>query len=431
MGTASDLAVESTALPRRGASSRHVALALLVLIFAASYLDRQILSVLQESIKHDLGLSDSELGLLTGFGFALFYALFGIPVARLADHWQRRKLIAVCIVAWSMMTALSGAAKSFPLLLSARVGVAVGEAGCNPASYSLISDLYDRRHRATALSVYNVGSSIGIIIGFFVGPWLDHTFGWRTTFVLVGLPGILLAVGILLWVREPQRKGSAEPPLRLNKVLRMLWDDPVLRRLAPALAISTFISTGPAIWAVPYLMRAYGIPLGTIGAWMALALGVGSMVGMLAVGTLADRLSIRDNRWYVWLSAITLSIMCPAFILAYLAGDAVTAMAALSVPFALSGTFAASCMTVLHQRVPPKSRATASAISLLIGHVFGAGLLVWVVGIVSDLLAPGFGQESIRYALLIVVPGACAIAIGFYLYAVRWMSSDNADRPGS
>ena len=188
---------------------RNYALSVLVVVYTFNFIDRQILSILLEPIKQDLGLSDSALGMLTGFAFALFYATLGIPIARFADRGNRRNLIALALTIWSGMTALSGVAQNFWHLLLARIGVGVGEAGCSPPAHSMIADYFPAENRATALGIYSLGIPFGILFGFIAGGWLNEFFGWRVAFFVVGIPGLLLALLVRYTLREPPR-GMAE-----------------------------------------------------------------------------------------------------------------------------------------------------------------------------------------------------------------------------
>ena len=181
-------------IPYTSMSARYYALGLLTVVYTFNFIDRQLLSILQESIKADLLLSDQQLGLLTGFAFALFYVTAGIPIARWADRANRRNIVALAIGTWSFMTAVSGFVQNYVQLLLARIGVGVGEAGGSPPSHSIISDIFPPERRASALAFYSMGVNFGILFGFLVGGWLNEFFDWRTAFLVVGVPGILIAL---------------------------------------------------------------------------------------------------------------------------------------------------------------------------------------------------------------------------------------------
>ncbi|MDB9948865.1 MFS transporter, partial [Porticoccaceae bacterium] len=216
---------ESTATPLSNGYRRYV-LVLLTLVYALNFIDRQILVILQESIKVDMDLSDSQLGLLTGFAFAIFYVSVGIPIARWADVGNRRNIVSLAIAVWSGMTALSGFTQNFWQLLMARIGVGVGEAGGSPPSHSMISDYYPVEQRGSALSFYSTGVYLGILFGFLIGGWINSEFGWRTAFFVVGVPGFLVALLVRFTIREPVRGGlegrALEAPATFGETLRTL-----------------------------------------------------------------------------------------------------------------------------------------------------------------------------------------------------------------
>ena len=251
---------------------RHYALGLLLLGYVVNFVDRSILSILLEPIKHDLELSDGELGLLGGLAFAMFYATLGIPIAALADRWSRVKVLAISMVIWSAMTALCGLAGGFISLLLARIGVGVGEAGASPPSHSLISDYFPVETRATALSIYTLGVPVGSMIGNYLGGVGAEEFGWRMTFFLVGAPGILVALLIWATLREPPRGMSDVPIARekpksedtappMREVAVFLWNKVSFRHIAFAAGLHAFVSYGVGTWNAPFLIRSHNMPI--------------------------------------------------------------------------------------------------------------------------------------------------------------------------
>jgi predicted MFS family arabinose efflux permease len=258
-----------------------IALAFLFLINVVNYVDRQILSILLQSIKEDLKLSDSQLGWLTGFAFALFYAVFGIPLARLADRGSRRRIIMVSLAAWSAMTALCGFAQNFVQLMLARIGVAVGEAGASPPTHSMLADLYPHGKRAVALAIYSCGVPVGILVGLAAGGWINEAFDWRTAFFVVGLPGILLAVVFGLVVREPTRSYSVakedRPSIRM--VFSHLWKMKAYRDLIIAATIQAFTAYGITQWMPSFFIRTYGLGTAEVGLYLGLTIGIFSGAG--------------------------------------------------------------------------------------------------------------------------------------------------------
>jgi len=247
----------------------YYALSLLTLVYSFSFIDRQLLAILQESIKSDLGLSDSQLGLMTGFAFALFYVTAGLPIARWADNGNRRNILALAVFIWSFMTALSGAAQSYLHLLMARIGVGVGEAGGNPPSHSMISDIFPPDKRATMLGIYFTGVNVGILFGFLLGGWLNEVFGWRVAFVVVGAPGILLALLVRYTMAEPGRGLVEGKPVgtqthSTREVIVLLWSLPSMRHMALGMGLGAFVLYSVANWNASFLIRSHGMSTGEV-----------------------------------------------------------------------------------------------------------------------------------------------------------------------
>ena len=250
-----------------GKGYRYYALGLLTVVYVFNFIDRQIVVILQESIKQDLGLMDWQLGMLSGFAFAVFYVIMGIPIARIADKGSRRNVISVSLALWSVMTALCGFVGNFWQLLLARIGVGVGEAGCSPPAHSIISDMFPVQQRATALSTYNMGINFGVLIGFLAGGWINEYLGWRQAFIFVGIPGVLFAVFVRLTLKEPPRGMSEVKPVSteapdLSDVFRLLWDRVSFRHMVMAAGLHAFVSYGVGGWMAPFLQRVHELGSG-------------------------------------------------------------------------------------------------------------------------------------------------------------------------
>ena len=388
------------------AATRRYVLSILVVVYTFNFIDRQILSILLEPIKNELQVSDTALGALSGFAFALFYATLGIPIARLADRSSRRSLIAVALALWSGMTALSGIAQNYWQLLAARIGVAVGEAGCSPPAHSLIADYYPAHQRATALGIYSLGIPFGILFGFIAGGWIEQFFGWRVAFFVVGLPGLALAVIFWLTVREPPRglaEGrvvSAEQP-SVNEAFKYLWNKKSLRHLATGGALTAFVGYGLTTWAPSFLSRSHEMSSGEIGTWLGLILGIPGGIGIVLGGVLADRFGSRDTRWYLWIVTVALVLSTPFSLAVFLSPTATGALLFLMLPVLLGNFYQATTFSQTQGLVPLGMRAVAAAVLLFIINIIGLGLGPQAVGIVSDLLKPEYGDDSIRYSLMI------------------------------
>jgi MFS family permease len=413
---------EGAAEQAPSAGARRYAMGLLFTAYVVNYIDRQIVTILQEPIKADLGLSDTQLGLMTGLAFALFYATMGVPIARIADRRSRRGVIAAATALWSAMTMACGAAGSFATLLFARVGVGVGEAGLSPPAHSLISDYYPPEKRGAALGLYSSGIQVGVMLGFLIGGLMQHYFGWRAAFLVVGAPGLLLALLIRFTLVEPQR-GRFDPapsvaPLGFGAALRELWSIKPFRYAAFACGFHTMVLYGHGHWSPPYLGRVHDMPLPQIGMWLAiLAIGPGAL-GLWLSGVISDRLQRRYARARIWVPIGSMLLLIPFEIAYVLAPSVEVALVCSAVTHFLGGVYLAPTIAFAHSLVGPTLRASASAMLLLGLNLIGLGVGPLLVGRVSDLLMSTEGVDSVRYAMLAVVP-AQAIALVFFALAAR------------
>ena len=423
-----------------GPNYRKYALGILLIGYIINFVDRSILSLLLEPIKLELALTDSQLGFLGGLAFAVFYTFLGIPIAALADRRSRVKILAVSMVIWSAMTAICGLANNFLTLLLARIGVGVGEAGASPPSHSLISDYFPIETRATALSIYALGIPLGTMIGSFVGGWGADTVGWRYTFFLVGVPGIIFAFIVWFTLREPPRGMSdikldapsappvnTAPPPPVSTVLKLLWSKTSFRHLAFAAGLHAFVSYGAGTWNAPFFIRIHEMSLTDIGSILALIAGIGA-IGTFFGGYISDKLSDRtnDKRWYFWLPGIATLVMVPFQLVAYLYGGVWVVVASLMMVAILGNAYLGPSFAMTQALVSLRMRAVASAILLFVLNLIGMGLGPYFVGVLSDILTPDFGIYSIRYAMcaavLVNVWAACHYFIG-----ARTMRGDLAD----
>jgi predicted MFS family arabinose efflux permease len=409
-------------------ATRKYALGVLVVVYTFNFIDRQILSILLEPIKLDLGLSDTQLGLLTGFAFAAFYATLGIPIARYADRSNRRNLIALALAVWSGMTAISGFAQNFWHLLLARIGVGVGEAGCSPPAHSMLADYFPANRRATALGVYSLGIPIGILFGFLAGGWINEFFGWRVAFFVVGVPGLLLALVVRFTMREPPR-GMAEGRSVTGEqpgvvaTFRYLWQKRSFRHLAFGGALTAFVGYGVVTWMPAFLMRSHGMQTGEIGTWLGLILGIPGGIGIALGGYLADRYGARDPRWFLWIVTVALLVAMPFALGVYLAAGPYLALLMLVVPVALGNFYQATTFSQTQGLVTLRMRAVAAAVLLFILNIIGLGLGPQVTGIISDALRPQFGDDSLRWSLFICSLVNIWAAYHFYV-AGKYLKDD-------
>lgn len=383
-------------------------LSMLFLVLATSLIDRNILGILLEDIKADLQISDTQLGLLTGPAFAVTNAIAGIPLARLADRWSRRDIVAWGLLAWSVLTALQGWTRTFGMLLVARIGVGIGEASTGPSAHSLISDYFPLRQRATAISIYTIGGHLGVWFAFLVGGWLSEAYSWRTALVAVGLPGIVLAFLFRFTIREPVRgaiegqvdTGEAVP---LGDLVRILGRLSTFRHLAMALPLFVCAPYVLNIWGPTFLIRVHGLTKTEIGLWFGLVIGVAGGLGAIAGGLLSDRLARRDRRWYAWLPAWATLGAVPFYVGFVLAPDPWIALLLLFPTVLLNATSIAPLWAANQAISPLRTRATSYAVIHLGLSAISGGLAPLIVGALNDLLDPRFGEHAIRYSLFLLV----------------------------
>ncbi len=385
---------------------RRYALLILVLVYTSSHVDRQILAILLEPIKHELALSDTQLGFLSGIAFAIFYATLGIPISMWADRGNRRNIIALALATWSGMTALCGMAANFWQLALARTGVGVGEAGSSPPSHSIIADMYPPAERATAMGIFALGVNLGLLIGFLVGGWINQWYGWRAAFYTVGAPGLVLAVVVWSTLREPPRgyaeglQSARQEAPGLATVFRFVWSTPSLRHLIAGTTLTSFVGYGVVLWLPTFLVRSHGMGSGQIGTTLAFFLGIIGGIGTYSGGVLADRLARRDIRWNVWLVGTVILVAMPFSFAFYLTKSTTLALTYFVIPALLGGMYIGPSFAMNQGLVAVRMRSVASAVLLFILNIIGLGLGPQTVGIISDALHARYGAESLRYALL-------------------------------
>lgn len=374
-----------------GGLYKYYVLAILLLVYIVNFIDRTILSIVAQPMKEDLGLADWQLGLLSGLAFAAFYVVMGIPVARLAERHSRVRIISILIVVWSIMTALCGLAQNFVQILLARFGVGVGEGGCSPASQSIIADYFPREKRATAMSIYSMGIPGGALFGALLGGWIAQEFGWRSAFMLVGLPGIALAL-LMFTIKEPIR-GRYDPPAAdqahpgFATVLRRLWRKPTFVHIAAGAALATFANYGISSFAVPYLLRGFDISLVQASSAYGLITGLAAVLGTAMGGWLVDRFGMRDPRWYALIPATGVALSAPLYMLTFAQTSLLGLALLVILPAIIHYLYLGPTFGMTSNMVEARMRATASAILLLIMNLFGLGLGPTVVGALSDVFA--------------------------------------------
>jgi predicted MFS family arabinose efflux permease len=404
------------------------ALAALFVVYVFNFLDRQLLNLFIVPIQQELGVSDTRMGLLTGLSFALFYAIAGLPLARWADRNSRTTLIAAGLVVWSGMTAVTGLARSYVHLLLARIGVGIGEASFTPAGHSLIADLFPPERRSSAMAIFAAGASFGTIVGYIGGAFIYEALGWRSTFAILGLAGIPIALVFRLTMREPARTGltgaqTDAPPLA--QVLRALVSRRALVFLAISASMHGFSSYGSGTWTSVFLIRVHELSVRDAGIILGLGSGIGATLGQIVAGRVADHFGSRNVRWYTIQPAITSLVSLPLFIAFLWSWDFFSALVLYILAAAISSAWTGPTYALTQSLAPARMRATASAIVVFLLNLVGMGLGPLFVGALNDWLGPSLGPSAIRYSLMFAaVPHA--IAALFNLLAARTLETDLA-----
>lgn len=440
---------EATSATREPASTgyRSYVLFILVVVYTFNFLDRQIIGILAPPIQEELGLSDTELGLMGGLAFAVLYSTLGVPIAWLADRVRRVWIMGAALTVWSGMTALCGFTHNFWQLFAARVGVGVGEAGGVAPAYSLIADYFPPRQRARALAIYSFGIPIGSAIGIVFGGVIAALIDWRAAFMIVGALGVVVAPVFLLTVREPQRGGhdSALAPARaasIGDVFKVISRKPSFWFLSVGAACSSMMGYGLFFWIPGFVIRSYGDALPEFFSWapswlvpenpsLVLLAGyfygaivlIGGLIGIGLGGVLGDALGGKRKANYALIPAVAFLITTPLFIAGVLSPSLAAAFVIFLFPTALGLMWLGPVVNAFQHLAPPHMRTTASSIFLLINNLLGIGGGIYALGALSDALAAQFGDESLRYAIL-AGSGLYLVAAVLLLLAARRLDRD-------
>lgn len=411
-------------------SQRYCFLAVLFLVSASNSFDHNVISVLLEPIKHEFHVSDTMLGLLSGFCFASFYALFGMPVARWADRGNRRSIITFALTVWSLMTVFCGLAQTFGQLALARVGVGAGESGAIPPAQSLIADYFPPPRRASAIGIFTAAATVGYLLGVGVGGYIAAKYGWRAAFLMAGLPGLALALVTRLGLKEPRLQlgfpSHCAEYESVGDTLARLNAKRGFRYALTACILYSFVAYGALLFIPSFLIRALHLPLAEVSVTYGAIAAAASVIGSLGGGLVADWLGRRDIRWLAWLPAAACALAGPIFVLAFSlhhSGSflAVTFCALILVTGGLPPVFAA-----IHAVCGPRRRATAIAIVLFCGMLFGGGFGPLITGAISDALSAVYRADGLRYSLMMMMSPLVAASACFYLFG-RTMPADLED----
>jgi MFS family permease len=406
----------------------------LVLGYVFNVIDRGVLGVLVQPIKAELKISDTAMGLLSGLAFAFCYAVMGVPIARLADRWSRVSVLSLAIAVWSIATASCGAAINYVTLLISRSMTAVGEAGGSPPSHSLISDYFGSSTRATALAVYAMSVPVGTAIGNYASGHFNDWFGWRKAFVLVGLPGLVVALIVFLTIKEPPR-GYSDGPARKPRpqappffeVFRFLLTRKSFMHMSVATAAHSVMWYAGSNWNPAFFMRSHNMTTSQAGSYLAIFALVGA-IGSFLGGFLSDRISTKagDMRWYMWVPGIACLTMVPLQFAAYLSPDMSYVVPSFTLMVVLASMFFGPSFAVAQSIATVRMRAVSASVLLFIQSIIGLSIGPFLVGVFSDLLAPRAGISSLRYAMVIV--GVANIWAAFhYMMGGRYYRADLAE----
>ena len=412
-------------------AARRYAMVILAIVYMFNFVDRQILAILLPQIRDEFGTSDAYLGFLSGTAFALFYVTLGVPIAQYADRCNRRNLIAASVALWSAMTALSGLAANIWHLTAARIGVGIGEAGCSPPAHSMIADYFPPEKRSTAMGFYTLGISAGIMVAYLAGGWVAQNIGWREAFFVVGIPGLLLAAVVRFTVKEPQRgasenRAASGRQAQLGEVVRFLSSRRSFIHMATAAGLSSFVGYSVISFLPSFMVRSFDIEIAVLGRWLGLILGIAGGAGFFFGGYIADHLGRGSHRKALNFIAVTILITTGLLAMMFLAETSSMAMLLFVLPAATMNVYLAPVLSQAQSLVALRMRATTSALVLLIINVLGLALGPLITGSLSDALEPRFGDESMRYSLLIVTAIMLPWAVWHYYRAGRWIDGDLA-----
>lgn len=388
---------------------RTYVLSALTLIYVLNFVDRGLLAVVGPDLVPELGLSDTQFGLLTGFGFALLYTIVGIPLARYADRAHRVWIMTICVALWSVMTMLCGLATeitigsltigAFWVLLMCRVGVGVGEAGCTPPANSLIADYFAPRDRSQALGVYSMGVTLGGMFANLIGGWVTDAFDWRTAFIVVGLPGVLIALIFKLTVKEPPRgftdpKGTkSDQPVALRDAMRELTTKPAFWLMTAGATIAAFCGYGISSFQSIFLVRAHEITTGEAAIWINTPVALSSAIGTFATGWLATRLYKTHPGAIAWVPAAGLALSIPFYVFAFTTQTLVFAAIGLIIGGFVKYGYITAQYTIGQGVVSMRVRAMATAVLLFVANLLGYGFGPLFIGFTSDIFFVGGAAE--------------------------------------
>jgi MFS family permease len=402
---------------------------MLSVIYMFSIMDRNVLSIVLDLIKKELNLSDFELALMSGLAFAFFYGLMGIPIGHLADRKNRVNLISICLAVWSLMTVVSGLAVNFMILIFARMGVGVGEAGCAPCAHSIMVDSYKTKDRSKVMAIYHAAQPFGSASAMFIGGWLADAYGWRVTLIAIGLPGLLVAIAAKLLLKEPPRpKGNEQDEAKVGPTIwqhiSLLMHNRLFKATCMAhIACVSFMYSIIAVWLPTLIHRRFALSFSQIGMGLGVISMIAGIFGTLASGPVSDKLYKRNACWLAYLPAGLVFLAIPFFLVAVTIKSVPIFYGCVTCVYVLMFAHAAPCYSLIHHSVDSSIRAMTIAIVILLVNFFGLGVCPALIGFISDRLSAEFGPDSLRMAIQCAV-GMLPIGGLFFLYAARLITTD-------
>lgn len=410
---------------------RYYVLTILTFIFIFSIADRMVMSILIEDIRTEFSLNDTSIGLLVGLAFTMFYVTLGIPVARLADRSNRKNIVSAAIGIWSVMTALCGIATNFTMLFLARIGVGIGEAGGSPPSISIIADYFRPSELARAMGIYSIGATLGTVLALAAGGYIADAYGWRTVFLALGLPGVLVAIVTFFTVREPPLGQFTSAVSVSEDKTKSLWQD-IIALLRNAAYMRTMLAMSAAmtcayafsIWLAPAILRNFNLSVATVGWYLGVAYAAGGIPGLLIGGYLADHLAKRNVKWRAWIGSLATAIAAPFLCASLLVTDFMLLIILYAIGFGFLASVQATSLAIMQSSVSANRRALAASLSLIFTNVFGQAIGPLVVGALSDRLRPAFDTQSLNIAIIATSIVCLGLATLLYIWTAGALQTE-------
>jgi MFS family permease len=431
-----DMADQATS--STGGIYRYYVLIMLMLTFMFNIADRLVMSILIEDIKAEFLLSDTQIGLLAGTAFTAFYLILGIPAGRLADRTNRKNMVAVALSLWSLMAALCGAAVGFWTMLLARLGVGVGEAGGGPPSVSIITDYFEPQELSRAMGIFAVGAVLGPVLGYAAGGLIAESYGWRWTFIILGLPGVLLGIILYFTIKEPKRgryfkkdsgqagQAGVDEQQPFMVTMRSLFKNSVFFRVVLANSFTNIPSFAFAIWLAPTLIRNFDVTQGEVGVYLGAVLFAGGVPGMILGGYLADYLAKKNLKWRPWYCSFAMALTLPFWSFCLLADSLEMTLTLYIIGYVLLVSTQGAAISMVQAAVLPSERGTASSISSLVINLLGYGIGPALIGLMSDNWAAEHGSMSLSYAVIATVVVSLIAAIILFWWTGKAVTGEPA-----